>query len=731
MAVSDYFCRSSKRKLPAVKSLGWLNTRLIVLLVIIWLSITVWSFGSPERFGFPKHCTAMIVTEKGGLIGGCGFFDHMVDSTTMGCMSVKQIITVVTSVAWVFGICFVLNKTDFQRAKEVQFEWERCTIFHVMVSAYIAVACTTSAAQSPNTLALGFTEAAIYYLVTWSHIFLSSKVPSSYTLKLSRQYTLCATLLVLPVVCLAAQSPEHLGRLFGCVFVFLMHFVVLLRSVVAGLRCPPSASQLREQLGFLNQDSRRMRHTNVLSETFSSCEQKRNLEAAREELESGAPGCLTAGLVGWWSLIWAFKASESLAAYYDEDNKLRSCLSVPATLLGLAITPLLVMLEASVHNIHWQSQVQRALGQAFGQGQNALKWEKFQFDPSEYTQDELIAAGMEGEVYRGTYNQGMRGVRSEEPDVVECCIKVPHIMGSDAMLQVLQETAILLSAQQLIRDDHFGKDHIVKLLGFCFQLPTVAVLLGLCSGGDLGKRLDSISRLGSEIFTVDMATEQAVQNPIRNGAAAEMPTVAMGSCVLSESHSLQRRLRWALQVARGMAALHSIRIAHMDLKVDNVLLKQDDSACVTDFGCALVIADVSQLHPANVGTPFCMAPEVHIAGGNQGNLAYDPLKADVFSFGFILYHCITLRREPNCRSVVKESAALPSTPIVLQPTELAGPWFDGCVDLEKPLFSLVQRCFAKDAKQRDSFEQIVETLEMHLLKVGDATKEASPIIENI
>ena len=92
---------------------------------------------------------------------------------------------------------------------------------------------------------------------------------------------------------------------------------------------------------------------------------------------------------------------------------------------------------------------------------------------------------------------------------------------------------------------------------------------------------------------------------------------------------------------------------------------------------------------------------------------------------------ITLRREPNCRSVVKESAALPSTPIVLQPTELAGPWFDGCVDLEKPLFSLVQRCFAKDAKQRDSFEQIVETLEMHLLKVGDATKEASPIIENI
>ena len=88
---------------------------------------------------------------------------------------------------------------------------------------------------------------------------------------------------------------------------------------------------------------------------------------------------------------------------------------------------------------------------------------------------------------------------------------------------------------------------------------------------------------------------------------------------------------------------------------------------------------------------------------------------------------ITLRREPNCRSDVKDSSALPSTPIVLEATELAGPWFDGCVDLEQPLFALVERCFAKAAKERDSFEQIVETLEMHLLKVGDATKEASPI----
>ena len=71
-------------------------------------------------------------------------------------------------------------------------------------------------------------------------------------------------------------------------------------------------------------------------------------------------------------------------------------------------------------------------------------------------------------------------------------------------------------------------------------------------GGDLGKRLNSISRsIGDEIFTVDMGTEPAVQKPIQNAAAGEMPTVAMDSCVLSESHNLQRRLHWVLQVLLG------------------------------------------------------------------------------------------------------------------------------------------------------------------------------------
>ena len=64
---------------------------------------------------------------------------------------------------------------------------------------------------------------------------------------------------------------------------------------------------------------------------------------------------------------------------------------------------------------------------------------------------------------------------------------------------------------------------------------------------------------------------------------------------------------------------------------------------------------------------------------------------------------ITLRREPNCRSDVKDSSALPSTPIVLEATELAGPWFVGCVDLEQPLFALAERCFAKAASCSCSF----------------------------
>lgn len=88
-----------------------------------------------------------------------------------------------------------------------------------------------------------------------------------------------------------------------------------------------------------------------------------------------------------------------------------------------------------------------------------------------------------------------------------------------------------------------------------------------------------------------------------------------------------------VDILNGLTYLHANHIAHRDIKLNNVLLYENLTARLTDFGLSKVMHRDGQrmLTNSTTGTPGYQPPEV-IRGDD-----HNPFVADIFSLGVLLY----------------------------------------------------------------------------------------------
>ena len=98
--------------------------------------------------------------------------------------------------------------------------------------------------------------------------------------------------------------------------------------------------------------------------------------------------------------------------------------------------------------------------------------------------------------------------------------------------------------------------------------------------------------------------------------------------------SLDEMLRLVGEVAAGLDALHRHKLVHRDIKPSNIMIREDGSAALTDFGMAKGAAYTVLTRPGQVlGTLDYLAPE--LVRGAEATPA-----TDIYALGCVAFECL-------------------------------------------------------------------------------------------
>ena len=146
-----------------------------------------------------------------------------------------------------------------------------------------------------------------------------------------------------------------------------------------------------------------------------------------------------------------------------------------------------------------------------------------------------------------------------------------------------------------------------------------------------------------------------------------------------------RRLQIAMAAGRGVAYVHELGIIHRDICPRNILLHQDGTPKLIDFGVAAARGDVIRNTGMRTGRPSYMAPELV-----RSNLFNE--RTDIYSFGITLYEILAgqLPFRPGDR-YARMQQHLSVEPVPLSKV---------CATVTPQLESVVLRTISKDPRER-------------------------------
>jgi serine/threonine protein kinase len=158
------------------------------------------------------------------------------------------------------------------------------------------------------------------------------------------------------------------------------------------------------------------------------------------------------------------------------------------------------------------------------------------------------------------------------------------------------------------------------------------------------------------------------------------------------------------QLVSAVGHLHQNMFAHMDIKLDNILLDDCFNVKLADLGTSYSVANTKGKLWLQIGTPRYMAPEIK----NLTDGYYDARKADIYSLGVCLYTLAT-GSFPECfgsnsTALTKDSMGADSNDQKLAPNGFIFESEDQ--EISPELVDLLKMMLQEDPTKRPDIEEV-------------------------
>jgi serine/threonine-protein kinase len=158
----------------------------------------------------------------------------------------------------------------------------------------------------------------------------------------------------------------------------------------------------------------------------------------------------------------------------------------------------------------------------------------------------------------------------------------------------------------------------------------------------------------------------------------------------------------AIQISSALEHAHKNHIVHRDVKSHNILIKEDNSVKVTDFGIARAVSSSTITNTGNV------IGSVHYFSPEQARGGYTDEKSDIYSLGVVMYEMLTGRLpfegESPIAVALKHIQEEPVKPIEINPR------------IPKSINDIILKCMDKDVNNRyNSMGEIISDLRQSLV----------------